>query len=52
MWNSTMQIDELTEASGETWFTEHLDSGVPIGSEQRVCIRAGFTFSADTVRSP
>jgi len=48
MWVSTMQIDELMAASGEAWFTDHLVSGVAIGSEERVCIRAGFTFSADS----
>jgi hypothetical protein len=32
--------------SEEAWYTEHLVSGVAVGPGQRICIRAGFSFSA------
>jgi hypothetical protein len=51
LWVASIQIDDLMAQSEEAWFTEHLVSGVAVGPGERVCIRAGFSFSAtaDTV---
>lgn len=47
VWVASIQIDDLMAQSEEAWYTDHLVSGVAVGPGQRVCIRAGFTFSAD-----
>ena len=46
LWVASIQIDDLMAKSEEAWYTEHLTSGVAVGPGQRVCIRAGFSFSA------
>jgi len=46
LWVASIQIDDLMAKSEEAWYTEHLVSGVAVGPGQRVCIRAGFSFSA------
>jgi hypothetical protein len=51
LWGASIQIDDLMARSEEAWYTEHLVSGVAVGPGQRICIKAGFSFSAtdDTV---
>lgn len=46
MWQTSVQIDGHMATSEEAWVTEKLTSGVVIGPGQRVCLRAGFSFSA------
>jgi hypothetical protein len=48
MWQTSIQIDGNMAISEEAWLKEELTSGVVIGPGQRVCIKAGFSFSASS----